>query len=360
MDEQILAGIIEHDFFMRFRNTNSSVSWPIAHLWTVTHETYLSAGIPIIRTSEGLKTYTKQKELYNILPDENPALFQFIFRIDPLMLTGTAANENNEGTQTDIIETFIIEEDQIVYMNISSFQFDVSGYIDQLNDFYENIQHYEHLIIDIRECRGGRSTWLNYIMNPLWRDRNNMPDMPLFVFINEETLIHHSWNDIKNRLTLMPNYVATTELIPVDEILKDHPLLLRNEDDFKRLTHGFVLNTSFENIADSSVPVPKNIPFNGQIWLLTSEKNYSSSAIFAHHAKYMEFATLVGETVGGGITSPQNITFNLPNSGLNVSWEVDYITDINGRSLTEFPTTPHYENNPGMNALETVLIMIRA
>ena len=48
----------------------------------------------------------------------------------------------------------------------------------------------------------------------------------------------------------------------------------------------------------------------------------------------------------------------LPNTGLIVSWDIDYVTDQYGRALNEFPTKPQYFNREGMDALETVLQMI--
>ena len=357
MDEQILWGIIEHDFFVHFRDINAPMSLSMAHLGVVFYESFFGSRIPVLRTSESNRTYVKQRELFETLPSENPALFRFIFRSDPEFHDNTLENDDLYP-HIDVIKTDILEEGRIAYLKVADFQTDMQPYVNQLNEFYEYIIDFDHLIIDITECYGGRvETGISYIMNPLWHDRDNIPDMLWFVFFNEATLDRHSWRTITTRLGLAPNWIPMTELMTVEEILEIYPLQLRNTRDFSRLSHGFVLSTSLHNIKPSP-RAPHNFPFSGSVWLLTSEKNYSASAIFAHHAKYMGFATLVGQPVGGGITAAQNIIFKLPNSGLNVSWEVDYLTDQQGLSLTEFPTVPHYINRDGLNALDTVLILI--
>jgi C-terminal processing protease CtpA/Prc len=81
--------------------------------------------------------------------------------------------------------------------------------------------------------------------------------------------------------------------------------------------------------------------------------------VFAQIAKDTGFATLIGTTVSGGITSVATRQFGLNNSGIVVSWEIDYLTDQYGRSLAEFPTTPHYKICENSDALEVALAKIR-
>ena len=41
-----------------------------------------------------------------------------------------------------------------------------------------------------------------------------------------------------------------------------------------------------------------------------------------------------------------------------MTWDIDYLVDQYERALEEFPTTPHHFNRPGLDALETVLMLI--
>ena len=105
-------------------------------------------------------------------------------------------------------------------------------------------------------------------------------------------------------------------------------------------------------------PYIPDTSFDGKVWLLTNGNNYSGGALFARHAKEMGFATLVGEQTGGAYTTSAGMFFALPNTGIILRWDIDYLTDSEGRALNEFPTTPHHLNRPGMDALETVLKLI--
>jgi len=149
------------------------------------------------------------------------------------------------------------------------------------------------------------------------------------------------------------------DLLPIDEILQAYNMPYMNNDDINELAYGYIISTSLNNIKSQPTYAPNIRPFNGWIWLLTSETNYSASAVFAHLSKYTGFATLVGTPVSGGLTSIATRDFGLENSGIIVSWDIDYLTDQYGRSLVEFPTTPHYEICENSDALEVALAKIR-
>ena len=64
----------------------------------------------------------------------------------------------------------------------------------------------------------------------------------------------------------------------------------------------------------------------------------------------------MGEVTGGVYGGPRTFVA-LPNSGIVFYMDVFYVTDEHGRPL-EAGTVPHYFNRPGMDALQTVLVMI--
>ncbi|MCL2562658.1 MAG: S41 family peptidase [Oscillospiraceae bacterium] len=78
--------------------------------------------------------------------------------------------------------------------------------------------------------------------------------------------------------------------------------------------------------------------------------------------KYNNIATVVGEaTMGvfGTGADPFTAIISLPHTGIVLRFDTAYFTDTEGRPFEGYGVTPHYFNRPGMDALETVLAMIR-
>lgn len=363
MDEQVLWSIIENDFLMPFIEAYGDSAPPFAHIGSVGFYSYFSPYRIVPGGSNESRTfYTQQRELFLSLPDENLAFFQFLFRFIPGSVEYSLFYDDPRGRETDAITLEILEEGRIAYFGVTCFLTDMVEHIPKLEEFYEYIQNYEHLIIDVRENMGGRiNAPQQFIMNPLWYDRDDMPNAPLFVFFQGEGAERRfEIEAMRRRVIEVFNWQTETLYIhPIEEILENASLNLRNEDDFRNLTYGYVINTSFENMQGRNIRnAPENFPFGGQIWLLIGEQTYSSATLFAFHAKHMDFATVVGETTAGGMSAFATLTVILPNSGIIVQWDSDYITDQYGRSLVEFPPGPQYFNREGLDALETVLQMI--
>jgi len=364
LDEQIFVSILRHEFFLPLGG--------FAHTGTLTFSGY-NAFYPVFlnpganqvtrlnseafTSPNARRLYAEQAMLFQTLAEENPALLQFFFREEAYTL----------GTPLSIRPTLtmdIIEEDRIAYLEISSFlATSLDIYQSRLMNFYRDIQEYEHLIIDIRNNYGGsHEFWRILVMYPLWRDRDYMPNMPLYSFYAGSELGQIlAEGNVRLESIMARHSLETVNMLPISEILASADLPYLNEDDLQHFSHGIRFNTSLDDIDRTMLTrfglghVP-HIPFNGQIWLLVHENNRSGPANFGLFAKYQNFATLVGEQAGGsyGLMA----FFSLPNTGVIVCWDLNYMTDQYGRSLEEFPTAPHYFNLPGMDALETVLYMI--
>lgn len=361
LDEHIFWSIIRHEFFSQFSG--------FAHTYPLDSGLYNMFQLPYSNPSSPLYTshnhytftnpatqvfYQEQDDLYNTLDEGEGTLLQFIFRGYPPV-----------QMPSGIVKTEIIEEDNIAYLKVPSFLSFNLNTIHTLRAFYRNIQKYEHLIIDIRDNSGGSpDIWRMYIMKPLWRDRNHMPDMPLYAFYKGSRLGKSLGEEnLKMEAQNSRNIPETDDLLTVSEIMEINNLPHINKEDLQELAHGVRFNTSISNIEwrhmrQMGFPNISDYPFDGEIWLLTNEKNGSGSALFARHAKEMGFATLVGEQTGGAYTTSSGWFFALPNTGIILRWDIDYLTDSDGRALNEFPTTPHYFNRDGMDALETVLQLI--
>ena len=360
LDEQIFWSIVFYEFFMPIRLGHTGLlnnamynSFRTRH---VTPQTHFEEGVNQPFTNPNTRRfYEEQTAFARTLFAGNPALLQFVFRIDPSM-----GNMPGQIPRHSRITTDIIEEGRIAYLSISSFEILNAGAYDRmLWEFYRNIQDYEHLIIDIRDNGGGRPEfWRLAIIDVLCPDRDTTFNMPLYFFNAGNELAYSLADGHLASVTRWLEHLPETEsLITIEEILETSSLPYLNEADLQNLSYGVRLNTSPQvrggSIGLRNIP---HIPFNGQIWLLINDGVGSGAAQFARYAKAMEFATLVGEPVIGSYS--HWIPFALPNTGIIARWETIYVTDQYGRSIEEFPTTPHYLNLPGMDALETVLYLI--
>ena len=366
MDKHVFWSIITHEFFIHFR--------PFAHSGVHRFDAYnairpvdyhqdfpLSEFNYLVFNNDMTQDFYEDQEiLFEQFPHERDSLFYFIFR----------QNHYDVDMSTPLIPpveitTEILEESHIAYVNISNFMTDdLFHYYDILREFYREIQDYDHLIIDIRDNDGGSPAfWKFLIMYQLWLDRSNMPNMPLYAFYNGSELDRFLVEThIEERLAIggLSVYVPETNLLPIDEVLESSSLPEVNKLDLQDLAYGVRFNTSLVNYARHTANtggLPTH-PFAGNIWLLTNEESRSAAALFARHAKYMDFATLVGEPTGGLYTLGPRTFFSLPATGIVVTWDIDYLVDQYGRALEEFPTTPHHFNRPGLDALETVLMLI--
>ncbi|HDR5039280.1 TPA: hypothetical protein QCR75_005741 [Bacillus anthracis] len=360
LDEQIFWSIIRHELFSHF--SGFAHTYPLdSGLYNMFQLPYSSPSSPLYTSHNhhaftnpaSQRFYQKQESLFNTLAEEEGALLQFIFRGYPPV-----------QMPSSIVKTEIIEEDKIAYLNVPSFlSFNVNTN-DTLRIFYRNIKKYEHLIIDIRDNGGGSpDIWRMLIMKPLWPERNNMPDMPLYAFYKGSKLGKSLGEEnLKIEAQNSRNIPETDDLLTAMEIMEANNLPHINEEDVQDLAYGVRFNTSISNIEwrhMHQLRIPNIFyPFDGEIWLLTNGNNNSGAALFARHAKEMGFATLVGGQTGGAYTTSSGWFFALPNTGIILRWDIDYLTDRYGRALNEFPTTPHHFNRPGMDALETVLQLI--
>jgi len=364
LDEQIFGSILRHEFFLPlggFAHTGNLTFvgyngfYPVFSNPGVNQVTRLNS--QAFTAPNARKFYYEQAALFQTLAEENPAMLQFIFR-EEVDILSTPLSVRPTLTMD------IIEEDRIAYLDISSFlAASLSTYRNRLMPFYREIQGYEHLIIDVRNNLGGsHEFWRLLVMYPLWQDREHMTNMPLYSFYAGSELGQIlAEGNVRLESMMARHSLETVNMLPIDEILATANLPYLNEDDLQHFSHGIRFSTSLADIDQTILTrfglghIP-HIPFSGQIWLLVHEDNRSGPANFGLHAKHLGFATLVGEQAGGsyGLMA----FFALPNTGIIVCWDLNYMTDQCGRSLEEFPTTPHYFNLPGMDALETVLYMI--
>jgi len=243
----------------------------------------------------------------------------------------------------DNITTYIIEEDVIAYVHIASFLGNMQFDNQTLLPFFEEIQHFEHLIIDLRGNGGGFTTYFPAIVfGTLVNESSHFTSYEFFIaseiteafFVNPMSLCGGMLYDIR----------------PAAEFVAERGFEYFNPDDLALLDYVIIRETII-------VPTDEGVPFDGKIWLLVDGGSASASENAANLSAATGFATVVGEPTAG-VTGVIYTFAALPNTGLLFRIDLGYTIDAYGRSLEEFGFIPHIFNMDGMDALETVLSII--
>ena len=226
----------------------------------------------------------------------------------------------------------------------------------QIQDFFEEINGYEHLIIDLRRNRGGfYSFFLDYIMRLNIDSRVRLYSYVFLRYGEYAAPIVENLGSIGGHGPGSFLFNAHGEdLTPVEDMLLNLDLQELNMDDMQRMDYGFRASVSVSPRRLSRFDYQP--AFTGNIWMLTGPGMASASQISAWIAKESGFATLVGDITGGVFGGTRTIA-TLPNTGIAFQMDLFYMTDGYGRPF-EAGTIPHYFNRERMCALETVLAMI--
>ena len=259
------------------------------------------------------------------------------------------------------VEVSILEEGRIGYIRLYDFALDGMGAAGNaariVSDFILEIADFEHLIIDIRDAGGGTpNLWENVLIAP------NLQE--------EITQYFHAFtmNHTRNTLALYNlrqvlggggtwQRTAQTDIMTFTE-MPELPYL--DTAIAAYFTEGF----TFGRTIGPDMAQFGAVPFAGQMWLLIDDEVGGAAAMFASLMHFADVATLVGEPVGGNTSmlawaqNPQMNFVTLPDAGMTFFYNFVYITDHLGRAIDEYVTRPHVYNMDGMDALETVLVLI--
>jgi len=243
------------------------------------------------------------------------------------------------ATSSDNVLTYIIEEGRIAYVGIATMSY-MFRKLDSITllDFFHQVADYDHLIIDIRNNPGGDSSFFidlvvsPNISQPLYSESN------VFLMGGE----HSRW--VMDAGFVDENFGAIDH-----DVIANMPYFRHESLDFL----NYHLRRSYY-----VEPSHGDGIFGGKIWLLVNGSAFSASEYAASFARHTGFATLVGETTGGGGRGFLIPYLALPNTGIVLRYTIGYGVDMYGRESYEHGTDPHYFNRPGMDALQTVLAMI--
>jgi hypothetical protein len=269
----------------------------------------------------------------------NPEDLNIDFDLEILMDVGATDEEN--------VTVVIIEEDRIAYMHIASFFNSIALDMEIIHPFLYEVQHYEHLIIDIRGNGGGLANYFPIILMMLLEETIAF-QYPEFYIESELTAGFY-----ENPMSLMG--AALAGVFDAAEFVEEQNMVLFNQDDLELFDKVLVWQSEF-----APIPIEEGgIPFGGEIWMLVDGTSMSASEIAAKISVNTGFATVVGEPTAG-VTGVIHTFVSLPNTGVLFRIDLGYTVDNYGRSIEEFGVIPQIINMPGLDALHTVLTLIDA
>ena len=241
------------------------------------------------------------------------------------------------------VTTRIIAPGSIAYISIASFSNDMDFDAEILFPFYEQIQNFEHLIIDIRGNSGGSPSYFDFnVVQKLidWRI-----SFSYVVFYMDTEITAPFINEPRSSFVGLQHTKA-----PAGAFVRENDLPYFNLEDLELLDYAVTWTVNFWWADD-------NIPFGGKVWLLVDGDSASASEMAAIISMGTGFATVVGENTAG-ITGVNNTYAALPNTGILFRIDIGYSVDQFGRSFERYGVTPQIRNFEGMDALETVLHLI--
>ena len=236
----------------------------------------------------------------------------------------------------------------------------------QIREFYEKVDNYKHLIIDLRGNSGGHTHFFtSYILAPLLNANNSAGSTPSwahshtdlaqfadhliqyrYIYLHSYVFYSETQNNMRHTSRASHGYTIMPELIKPPNM---------NSNDFEQFDTAKITNWQ---VRGTSTPRLEN----ARIWVLVNEETASGAEQVSLLMKSAGIATLVGDNTFGIPTTAGSANFrggfSLPNTGIYIGFDFGYLTDRYGNVFEGYGITPHYFNRPGIDALETVLAMI--
>lgn len=237
--------------------------------------------------------------------------------------------------EPNLIMEKLSDYDKVAYIKVDSFDDSMmENDLPEIRRFLNEVKEYHHLIIDTRSNGGGNAVY--------WEDAFVRPNISEPAPYRTFRLMADT--DLSRRF-----YGSWYQNTGMDmEDIRNNPKLsgLRKEDLADMV---FV-----RELADTLEPEFEEKLFAGKIWLLTGPGMFSSAESFAVFCKETGFATLVGQATGGS-NSGGGVWYDLPESHLLITFDVEYCLNPDGSCNMETGTAPDIESD---DALSTVLELI--
>ena len=281
----------------------------LAELYTVGHLYLFDASFreTVIRYAEGmtgliknvgdLVSNARSEQVYTAY---EKAIYQTISnwpskKVLPISYNGT--DEPDEVVQTVEPGVTLGYADGVPYVGMTTFSDWTEETEDAIYAFLAQQTDAEDLILDIRYNRGGSTGAWQYLVAIL-ADQEYPCDL---VFGVQAGALNLALNpDLLNGFSCTQVYTADTWREEFPDIPTEKT---EGMDAILKMPVGVS-------------PAKNSLHFQGKIWVLTNESNYSASDQFAYFCKVSGFATLVGAQTGGNGVGAQPCAMALPWSGL--------------------------------------------
>lgn len=218
--------------------------------------------------------------------------------------------------QGNVLETKIISEGEIAYLRIKAMAYNkVDEDYAVIKDFLHSIKDYKKLIIDIRGNVGGVDDyWINLVK-----------------LLTKDTLRKEYYSFFKqNKKSILDDY-QIQDIKTINNL--DEVLLERFPKEIKE-------DFNFYKRNELTISPDSSIDFSGKVYLIVDEEVTSEAEKFAAFAKDTNFATLVGERTGGGMTFEEVPMVSLPYGGFIIRYSRELVMNSDGTINMEAKTLP--------------------
>lgn len=218
-----------------------------------------------------------------------------------------------------VLETEVLIENELAYMKIKAMAYNKTEEdYPKIEGFLKKVENYNKIIIDIRGNSGGSDEYWKQIVELLV---NEVYSASYYSFFKQNP--KSSLDDY-----LITNIRTIKDLD--DNTLEKFPLEIATDFNFYKI-NTLEINPNQE------------VNFKGKIYLLVDGEVSSQAEKFAAFAKDTSFATLVGETTGGGMTFEEIPLINMPYGGFIISYSRELVMNSDGSINMETKTIPHIE-----------------
>jgi len=251
------------------------------------------------------------------------------------------------------IITEVLVPYEVAFLRINSFLANPLYDDDVILPFLQEVQDFDHLILDVRGNLGGLAMYFNefilrrIISEPVGIGTREffsggdlalgMMNATLQTMLNMESVVY--WQDL-----------VYAEIVSIGDFLAEHDMPYFNARDLSSLDYVLLSHVEITPAYDS-------INFGGKVWLLVDGMSMSASVLATEAMIYTGLATVVGENTSG-VMGSSHVYIALPNTGIIWRIDIGYRTDAMGRSLEVYGIAPQIRNFDDMDALETVLALI--